>query len=66
VLRSSGEEGNDRTDAAGPGPRPPEIDGLDIHFIHARSKNPGAMPLMLTHGWPGSIAEFLELDRPAD
>ncbi|MFZ0018663.1 MAG: epoxide hydrolase N-terminal domain-containing protein, partial [Acetobacteraceae bacterium] len=32
-----------------------EIDGLDIHFIHVRSKNPAAMPLILTHGWPGSV-----------
>ncbi|MBR7827114.1 epoxide hydrolase [Actinospica sp. MGRD01-02] len=41
-----------------------EIDGLDIHFIHVRSKNPGAMPLILTHGWPGSIVEFLKLIGP--
>ena len=41
-----------------------EIDGLDIHFIHVRSKNPGAMPLILTHGWPGSILEFLKLIGP--
>ena len=34
-----------------------EIDGLDIHFIHVRSTNPTAMPLILTHGWPGSIVE---------
>lgn len=40
------------------------IDGLDIHFIHVRSENPGAMPLILTHGWPGSIVEFLELVGP--
>jgi pimeloyl-ACP methyl ester carboxylesterase len=40
------------------------IDGLDIHFIHVRSKNPGAMPLLLTHGWPGSIVEFLKLIGP--
>jgi hypothetical protein len=31
-----------------------EIDGLDIRFIHVRSKNPNAMPLILAHGWPGS------------
>ncbi|MFD5540669.1 epoxide hydrolase [Streptomyces sp. NPDC127079] len=37
-----------------------EIDGLDIHFIHVRSENPHAMPLLLTHGWPGSIVEFLK------
>ena len=41
-----------------------EIDGLDIHFIHVRSKNPDAMPLILTHGWPGSIVEFLKLIGP--
>lgn len=40
------------------------IDGLDIHFIHVRSKNPNAMPLILTHGWPGSIVEFLKLIEP--
>ena len=31
------------------------IDGLDIHFIHVRSKNPNALPLIVTHGWPGSV-----------
>lgn len=41
-----------------------EIDGLDIHFIHVKSKNPDAMPLILTHGWPGSIVEFLKLVGP--
>jgi pimeloyl-ACP methyl ester carboxylesterase len=41
-----------------------EIDGLDIHFIHVRSKNPDAMPLILTHGWPGSVVEFLKLIGP--
>ncbi len=41
-----------------------EIDGLDIHFIHVRSNNPNAMPLILTHGWPGSIVEFLKLIGP--
>ncbi|SFF31650.1 Pimeloyl-ACP methyl ester carboxylesterase [Actinacidiphila alni] len=40
------------------------IDGLDIHFLHVRSGNPGAMPLLLTHGWPGSVVEFLELIGP--
>jgi hypothetical protein len=40
------------------------IDGLDIHFIHAKSKNPKAMPLILTHGWPGSVVEFLKLIGP--
>jgi pimeloyl-ACP methyl ester carboxylesterase len=41
-----------------------EIDGLDIHFIHVRSASPGALPLILTHGWPGSVAEFLKLIGP--
>jgi pimeloyl-ACP methyl ester carboxylesterase len=41
-----------------------EIDGLDIHFIHVKSKNPNPMPLILTHGWPGSIVEFLKLIGP--
>jgi len=41
-----------------------EIDGLDLHFIHVRSKNPNAMPLLLTHGWPGSIVEFMKLIGP--
>jgi pimeloyl-ACP methyl ester carboxylesterase len=41
-----------------------EIDGLDIHFIHVKSRNPGAVPLILTHGWPGSIVEFLKLIGP--
>jgi epoxide hydrolase len=36
-----------------------EIDGLDIHFLHAPSPEPGALPLILTHGWPGSVVEFL-------
>ncbi|MCS5717770.1 epoxide hydrolase [Herbiconiux sp. CPCC 205763] len=40
------------------------IDGIDIHFIHVRSRNPGAMPLLLTHGWPGSNADFLKLIGP--
>ncbi|HCC43780.1 MAG TPA: epoxide hydrolase, partial [Gammaproteobacteria bacterium] len=35
-----------------------EIDGLDFHFLHIRSTSPNAMPLVLTHGWPGSIVEF--------
>jgi pimeloyl-ACP methyl ester carboxylesterase len=41
-----------------------EIDGLDIHFLHVRSANPGAMPLILTHGWPGSILDFVKLIGP--
>jgi len=35
-----------------------EIDGIDIHFIHQRSPHEGALPLIISHGWPGSIAEF--------
>ena len=35
-----------------------EVDGLDIHFLHVRSPHPGALPLVLTHGWPGSVVEF--------
>jgi len=37
------------------------IDGLDIHFIHQRSRNPNAMPLVITHGWPGSFIEFTKI-----
>ena len=40
------------------------IDGLDIHFIHVRSKNPNALPLVITHGWPGSILEQIKLIGP--
>ena len=41
-----------------------EIDGQNIHFIHVKSKEPGAIPLLLIHGWPGSVVEFLELVGP--
>jgi pimeloyl-ACP methyl ester carboxylesterase len=41
-----------------------EIDGLDIHFIHVRSKHPNALPLIVTHGWPGSIVEQLKIIDP--
>jgi len=40
------------------------IDGVDIHFIHVRSKNPNALPLIVTHGWPGSIIEQLKIIEP--
>lgn len=40
------------------------IDGLDIHFLHVRSKHPNALPLLLTHGWPGSIFEFIKTIGP--
>ena len=38
-----------------------EIDGLDVHFVHARGVGPNPMPLLVTHGWPGSIVEFQKL-----
>ena len=41
-----------------------EIDGLDIHFIHVRSKHEGALPIIITHGWPGSVVEQLKLIEP--
>jgi pimeloyl-ACP methyl ester carboxylesterase len=41
-----------------------EIDGLDIHFIHVRSKNANALPMIVTHGWPGSIIEQLKIIGP--
>jgi pimeloyl-ACP methyl ester carboxylesterase len=41
-----------------------EIDGLDIHFIHVRSKHEDALPLVVTHGWPGSIIEQLKIIEP--
>src|SRR5919206_5103482 len=41
-----------------------EIDGLDIHFIHVRSQHPNALPVIVTHGWPGSIIEQLKIIDP--
>ncbi|MEU5090333.1 epoxide hydrolase family protein [Streptomyces sp. NPDC021356] len=41
-----------------------EIDGADVHFLHVRSPEPDATPLLLTHGWPGSVAEFLDVIGP--
>ncbi|HEY6698150.1 MAG TPA: epoxide hydrolase [Acidimicrobiales bacterium] len=41
-----------------------EIDGLAIHFVHVRSPHPDAVPLVLTHGWPGSVVEFLKVIGP--
>jgi pimeloyl-ACP methyl ester carboxylesterase len=41
-----------------------EIDGLDIHFIHVRSKHENALPLIVTHGWPGSITEQMKIIDP--
>jgi pimeloyl-ACP methyl ester carboxylesterase len=40
------------------------IDGLGIHFIHVKSKHPDAMPMILSHGWPGSVVEFLKVIGP--
>ncbi len=41
-----------------------EIDGLPIHFLHVRSPHPQAMPLIITHGWPGSVVEFHKVIEP--
>ena len=41
-----------------------EIDGLDIHFIHVRSRHQDALPLIVTHGWPGSVLEQLKIIEP--
>lgn len=41
-----------------------EIDGLRVHFLHVRSKHPNALPLIVTHGWPGSVMEFMKVIGP--
>ena len=41
-----------------------ELDGLEIHFLHIRSPEPNALPLIMTHGWPGSLVEFLKVIGP--
>ena len=41
-----------------------EIDGVDVHFLHVRSPEPSATPMLLTHGWPGSVIEFLDVIGP--
>jgi epoxide hydrolase len=41
-----------------------QIDGLGIHFLHVRSRHRGALPVLLTHGWPGSVVEFLDVIGP--
>jgi microsomal epoxide hydrolase len=41
-----------------------EIDGQRVHFMHVRSPEPGALPLVITHGWPGSVVEFLDIIGP--
>jgi hypothetical protein len=40
------------------------IDGLDIHFIHVRSRDPNALPVLITHGWPGSVLELIKAIEP--
>ncbi|MEU7864984.1 epoxide hydrolase, partial [Nonomuraea sp. NPDC049141] len=41
-----------------------DLDGAPVHFLHVRSPEPEAMPLLITHGWPGSVAEFLDVIGP--
>ena len=41
-----------------------EIDGLDVHFIHVKSRHQNALPLIITHGWPGSVIELLGVVGP--
>jgi hypothetical protein len=41
-----------------------EIDGVDVHFIHVKSRHADALPLLMTHGWPGSVVELLETVGP--
>src|SRR6202034_2746935 len=41
-----------------------EIDGVDVHFIHVKSPHPNALPLIMTHGWPGSVIELLDVIGP--
>ena len=41
-----------------------EIDGLDIHFLHVKSPYEHALPLIITHGWPGSVIEMLKDSKP--
>ena len=41
-----------------------EIDGVDIHFIHVKSRHENALPLLITHGWPGSVIEMLNVVGP--
>ena len=40
------------------------IDGIDVHFLHVRSPEPAALPMLITHGWPGSVVEFLDVIGP--
>src|SRR6187551_227302 len=41
-----------------------EIDGVDVHFIHVRSRHENALPLIMTHGWPGSVVEMIDSVSP--
>ena len=41
-----------------------QIDGVEIHFVHVRSQHENALPLIMTHGWPGSVIELLETIGP--
>lgn len=41
-----------------------KIDGLGIHFVHVKSRHANALPIILIHGWPGSIVEFLDVIKP--
>ena len=41
-----------------------EIDGVDVHFIHVKSRHENALPLIMTHGWPGSVIEMLDTVGP--
>ncbi|MGO8655492.1 epoxide hydrolase N-terminal domain-containing protein, partial [Rhizobium ruizarguesonis] len=41
-----------------------EIDGLDIHFIHVKSTHENALPIIITHGWPGSVIEQMKIIKP--
>ena len=45
-------------------PNADEIDGQNVHFLHVRSPEPNALPLIVTHGWPGSILEFFDIIGP--
>ena len=41
-----------------------EVDGIDLHFIHEKGSGPAPMPLIISHGWPGSVVEFLDIIEP--
>ena len=41
-----------------------EVDGIDLHFIHEKGSGPASMPLIISHGWPGSVVEFLDIIEP--